>query len=574
MLSSPAGYLLFLISVALLFFSSSLQNSFHLDDFHTILNNDQVHSAHFTRFLAGEGFSGTTGVYGYRPLTVFLNDLNYQFGGARPVAYHILNLLLHIFSSWLICAIAHLIFNNPQVGWLAGTLYLVHPANNELVNYISSRSTSLATVFYLLAFLAWLKYRRMEAGGRFWLFLSFVAFLGALLSKEISVTFPVIILLFDGLQRKTNRPSKKEFLVYGFFIFMTLIYLAVRHLAMSAGSPDLSAMLSSDSSSGRLAGLWHLTEAGFSLLWGYAGLYLFPHALTIDHLLPASNGHYLFILSGIAVIAGVIFLFRKFNRPDLLFLFFWFLLNLLPVCYLASFADVAVFQENRGYLAEAGLVLLLSSGIIGFKEFMSRRIQRVSPAFWVAGLTVGTLFFLQNQARNADWKTEVTLWSSAYEQTPNSFIVNFSLGYGYLEEGEMDRAIHFLNRALNLNPPTGYPYYLYNNIGIAWFNKGKLEKAEESYGKAIQSSSFLPEARLNLGLVFLKQEKFLEAAEALSQNIDLNLEHMQLRIQAGIQMGNQGGVVPARELFKKLDAAMPDTPEYLPLKEQVKAHLS
>ena len=570
MLSSPAGYFLFLISVALLFFSSSLQNSFHLDDFHTILNNDQVHFSHFTRFLAGEGFSGTSGVAGYRPLTVFLNDLNYQIGGDRPAAYHILNLLLHIFSSWLVCAIALALFNNPQIGWLAGFLYLIHPANNELVNYISSRSTALATMFYLLAFLAWLKYRRMEQVGQSWLFLSFVSFSGSLLSKEISVTFPILILLFDGLHWKQNRPSRKDFLVYAFFVLMGLSYLAVRHWAMVPGFGDSSAMVSSGYASGRLAGLWNMTGIGFSLIWGYGGLYLFPHALTIDHPLPAFSAFLIF--SGIAVIAGTIYICRKLNRPDLLFLFLWFLLNLLPVCYLASFATVSVFQENRGYLSEAGLILLLSSGIIVFQEFLSRRIQRISPAFWVAGLTIGALFFLQNQARNADWKTEVTLWSSAYEQTPDSFIVNFSLGYGYLEEGEMDRAIHFLNRALMLNPPTGYPYYLYNNIGIAWFDKGDLEKAEESYRKAIQSSAFLPEAHLNLGLVYLKQGKLTEAAEALSQNIDLNLEHMKLRIQAGIQMENQGGLIPARELFQKLDAAMPDTPEYLPLKEQIKPH--
>src|SRR3970040_2142661 len=75
----------------------------------------------------------------------------------------------------------------------SGLIFLVHPFNSEVVNYITARSSVMCTFFYLLAFWVWIRYRLR---GTYYI-ASLLFFILAILTKEIAITIPVILWLYD-----------------------------------------------------------------------------------------------------------------------------------------------------------------------------------------------------------------------------------------------------------------------------------------------------------------------------------------------------------------------------------------
>src|SRR5581483_4502527 len=112
---------LLLIGGVLLAFGASLGSGFHLDDY-AILANPGVRAA-----LASP-----------QPLTNVTFWLNYQVGGADPLGYHALNLLLHIGA--VLLAFECLRRAIPErAAWIAAALFAVHPLQAETVDYVSAR---------------------------------------------------------------------------------------------------------------------------------------------------------------------------------------------------------------------------------------------------------------------------------------------------------------------------------------------------------------------------------------------------------------------------------------------------
>ena len=88
----------------------------------------------------------------YRPILLLTYCINYALGGYDVIGYHIFNVLIHICNSLLLRAVVIGLGYSSGAGLLAGVLFVVHPLTTEPVNYISSRSDSLAAMFYLGAF--------------------------------------------------------------------------------------------------------------------------------------------------------------------------------------------------------------------------------------------------------------------------------------------------------------------------------------------------------------------------------------------------------------------------------------
>src|SRR5260370_39704101 len=78
-----------LISIAggLIAFGASIASGFHFDDY-ALLTDPLITSP--------SGWWKCWGWLQTRPLTWFTFWLNYQLGGASPVGYHIVNVLLHL----------------------------------------------------------------------------------------------------------------------------------------------------------------------------------------------------------------------------------------------------------------------------------------------------------------------------------------------------------------------------------------------------------------------------------------------------------------------------------------------
>ena len=130
----------------------------------------------------------------YIPLTFFTYQINYLIGGMSPFVYHLTNIVLNAGNALLVTGIAYLLLKrNRTAALLTGLLFAVHPLHTEAVAWISARKDILSAFFFLIATLLFLLHEEHPTRKRYTGML--IAFLCALLSKVIAVTFPVVMLV-------------------------------------------------------------------------------------------------------------------------------------------------------------------------------------------------------------------------------------------------------------------------------------------------------------------------------------------------------------------------------------------
>ena len=160
-----------------------------------------------------------------RPLVNLALAINYHFGRLDPVGYHVFNLVVHVLSALLLLGIVRRTLRLEYFGgrfddvaeWLAlavALLWAEHPLQTETVIYITQRTELMVGFFYLATLYGSLRYwtAASPAGRKTWLVLSTLACLAGMASKEVMVTAPALVLLFErtflaGSFRKALRQS-------------------------------------------------------------------------------------------------------------------------------------------------------------------------------------------------------------------------------------------------------------------------------------------------------------------------------------------------------------------------------
>jgi hypothetical protein len=183
---------------------------FVFDDDTSIVNNPVIRNLE-NFFLNGTG-------YGYNPrrfIGYLSVALNYRIGGLDVTGYHIFNLAVHIASACLVYAFVRLTLQTPFFGarnsglgglllLLAALLFVAHPVQTQAVTYIIQRLASVATLFYLLSLVLYARGRLFQvsaepARGKAALLhiAAFVAAALAMRTKEIAITFPIVVALYE-----------------------------------------------------------------------------------------------------------------------------------------------------------------------------------------------------------------------------------------------------------------------------------------------------------------------------------------------------------------------------------------
>jgi hypothetical protein len=86
--------------IAFLIYFSSINSSFHFDDFgNFVLNSDTMVTELSLSTLKK---ASLTKVSGLRPVSYFSFGLNYYFSGLNTTSYHVINVMIHIINAYLI----------------------------------------------------------------------------------------------------------------------------------------------------------------------------------------------------------------------------------------------------------------------------------------------------------------------------------------------------------------------------------------------------------------------------------------------------------------------------------------
>ncbi len=466
--------ILVLLLLALVAFGGSLAGSFHFDDY-SLFADPAVASA-------GGGLS-VWEIARTRPLTYFTFWLNYVLGGKDPVAYHAVNLALHLGAVWLVFDVLRRVMPKPAALAAAG-IFAVHPIQTEAVNYVFARSSVLMTVFCLLCLRDWLMGNRWRAVA--W-------FAVALLAKEECVALPFLLLLLYLSISRNAEELKQIWAMFGLAVLA-----GIRTLFSVAVTPGAGV--------GTQAGMTpvqYLGTQGLSIL-RYLRLLVVPWGFTVDADLPGSANW----IAWFGIIALCTLALRWFSRARAGFWFIGGMVLLLPSSSVLAAADLAA--DRRMYLPMIGFAAALGLLLVR----LPRPVVPVVCAFLCA------LSFVRTET----WKTEQSLWSDAVAKAPNKVRPKVQLarvstpvdaislleqakniapedpqiasemGRVYVEAGRPELALREFGRQLALTPND--PRALVNRA-VALLLLGQTDVAKQDLQKALKAEPCLYEARLN-----------------------------------------------------------------------------
>jgi tetratricopeptide (TPR) repeat protein len=494
--------------LATLIYSNTFFASFQYDDESNIIKNVRIRTLSDFWNDAGRQFAGS------RDIGLFTFALNYSVGGLDVFGYHLVNLVIHIANGWLVYALVSLLARTPGmqpstlvwspervrgVALTTALLFVAHPIQTQAVTYIVQRFTSLATLFYLLAVVCYLRWRLTDPTDRIryaWYWSAVGATILAMKTKEISFTLPFMVLLVEGV---CFRGTVRERLAA---LAPFLLTLPIIPLAFSGALGDTEVGLTRETTAiSRLS--YFATQ--LPVVVTYLRLLAVPIHQTLDHEYPiysslvdpavALSGALLLGLLGAAIV--LIVRSQNFRLSGLGLL--WFFLALSVESSIIPIRDVLV--EHRLYLPSVGFLLAVSGAVVG-------RFPRWKQAVAVTIGLVIVLLACATYQRNRVWKDEVTLWTDVVAKSPSKPRPRNNLGNAYLKQGRYPDAVREFLTAIELRPDFAEAH---NNLCIVYTRQGRFDEAMTECGAAVQLSPKLAEARANLGNVYFKQGMFAAA---------------------------------------------------------------
>ncbi|MFZ5863495.1 MAG: tetratricopeptide repeat protein [Nitrospirota bacterium] len=518
-------------SLAILVYVESLSGPFQYDDWLTV---------------AAKPASGAPAQHaadsadGFRPVTAASHAIDRAWTALAPnlaeygpaAGHHLTAVALHALAAVLVWWMARLWWADDLAAAAAGVVFAVHPFNAEAVNYISARSSVLSACAELLALGAYTAWRRR--GGRWWHAASLVGAALALGAKESALTIPVLLWLIDATvisPRDSWRDRAGRLWPWGALV---AVYAVARWFAVSdvSGGADYSA---GDRVAALATGVWIIGLAARDFWW--------PMWLSVEHGVEPLHGVAGWVvLAGAAAACGVLLIARRRGRAGAdggqwaVFSLAWWTAAAFPVLALPFITHVALYLENRFYLAAAGFTLF--AGRVAASGWRAVALRAGVPVS--AGLALAVVLGLGalSHARTTVWQSEIALWRDATAKAPRSALAHAMLGAAYLDQNRPDLAVEPLERATRLDPR--YPLAA-TNLGAAYVGVDRWGDAIAQFQSALAVDPDYHQARRNLALAYQQAGQW---AEAIAQYEALALragedDDVRLRIGAlALQMGD------------------------------------
>jgi Tfp pilus assembly protein PilF len=539
-----------LVVLTLVAYFPALEGSFVWDDDEYVSNNANL------RTLPGllRMWTEPTSTPQYYPLVFSTFWVEYHLWGLQPAGYHFDNVLLHGLNA-VLCWLVLRRLNVPGA-WVVGAVFALHPVHVESVAWVSERKNDLSTLLYGAALLAYLRFSPPEkegpvSGGWSWYLLALGLYLGALLSKTVTCSFPAAVLLL--LWWKRGKLLRRDLLLLAPFFAAGLAFAFVtvwveRHHVGARGEEWA------------LTGLDRVLVAGRAL-WFYASKLAYPTELTFIYprweIDAAVWWQYLYPAGAAAVILGLWLLRGRLGRGPLAAVLF-FAGTLVPAL---GFFDVypmrySFVADHFQYLASAGLLALgVATGVRTLDRLAPRRTWAQPVGAALVLLLLGTQTWLQSRV----YADPETLWTDTLRKNPGSWMAHNNLGMVLVRKDEVATAVQHYRDSLALNPRNVEAHY---NLGVALTRQRKLPEAAEQYAAALEIKPDYAPAHLNLGWVLLEQGKPAEALPHLRTFLEKNPQSALGYCDVGRALAEQGQPEEALTAYRRAVELEPANPGY------------
>lgn len=541
-----------LVAAVIAVYANTLTAPFLFDDAGAVLNNPTIRRlASAAIFQPPADGSTTTG----RPLVNASLAVNYAISGIQPWSYHALNLLLHAASALALFGIVRRAAVSPflrrdwkpaspsqgraipsadGVAFAVALLWAVHPLNTESVACVAQRTEVLGGLFYFLTLFAFTRAVERVPDGRRWLAASVAfAFLGVA-SKEIVVTAPLVVVLYDrtfvsGSFAEGWRRHGRYYLV----LVSSWLLLAVL-LAGGGGSRGVSAGFGLGVSS------WSYLLKQAEALVLYLKLAVWPHPLVLDYgtAVTASLADVAWQSALIVLLlAGVVWALVR--RPVIGFLGAWFFIILSPSSSVVPLV-AQTMAEHRMYLPLAALVALAAAGVRQLFGVRSAALIGIAAVTALCALTV---------VRNRVFGDELLVWQANVAASPLAARGHNNFARVLQQRGRTEEANAEYAQALRLQPEYVSAHY---NWGSLLLQQGNYEAAVRQLGEAVRLAPGFVDARVNLGTAWLRAGRTDEAITELQRAVELQPDAVDARYNLAMALEVKGRGEEAAALFRQV----------------------
>ena len=539
----------------------------------------------------------------YRPASLILFAIEWQFFPHNPHISHLVNVLLYSITCFLLFLLLCQIFQKQNLifPFVCALLYTTHPIHTEVVNNIKSCDEILCFLFGILSLYLILKY--VSNKSLLHLILGSISYFLSLISKETGIAFLLIIPLTIFVFADSN--AKKTALLILFILSISILYFIIRMEVLkfvSMDAPDaylFNSLISAPDFISREC-------TAFYVLLRYIILLIFPHPLTCDynfsqikiHMLSDPISIFALIINfGIGTYA--ILNIRK--KSIIAFGILFYLITLVPVSNVFLLIG-ATMAERFMYTPSLGFCIVLTYFFIKLSktEIIKSKFQNLkqfftfnSSLFIILFIFVG-LYSAKTFSRNMDWKDTATIYchdvTISENSAPAHYIYAFTLinAYSEMKDKEskkkiLEVAIHEINIAISIYPHYYDVYFklaycyseledyedaaknfeiamklthnptakLYNQLAILYGKIGQYDKAISSVDSAIKIDPNSSEAYNNKGNYLMQLNRNEDAVIDFQKANELNPANAVSFKNLGSAYANLKQYSKALECYKK-----------------------
>ncbi len=547
--------MLLLIAVGFFIYYFNIHNTLFWDDEDWIINNRFVHSfslinikAWFTKnTLAGIGLRSNY----YRPFLFFTFALNYIISGSKPFGYHLLSNLIHIANALIIFVVLQKFFKRRIVPFLTSLFFLVHPLQTEAITYISGRGDPLYVFFSLVSLWLFIRIEEGVKNKRLFIFLSLLSLVLGLLSREVAIVFPPLLVLFYVAfisKDKFWAALKKAFVKTWPYFAVTIVYGILRLTVLNF----INTLNFYTNHNVYADNLYVRIFTFFKVLSVYLGLLFAPVRLHMERGMDPQLTFWhlsvwLSFVGIIALIAWILFLYRrdyKNNEREAGSSEFrvwllgagWFFIALAPVSGITPIN--ALLYEHWLYLPLVGFFLIVSFYIERLINLLKNK-GKVFYYYLFLVLLCVYFAFLSGQSirRNIIWGKPIDFFRDILRYEPDSVRINNNLGNLYFDKGDVKDAQYYYEKAVETEDIFPQPHF---NLGSILQSQGDIFGAVKEYEKAIAIDPNFYYPYPNLISIYARNGDFDKASKYVMKFNDLKPNDPRILYNAAIIISAKG----------------------------------
>jgi len=510
-----------MLLLTLITYLNHFDNTFHFDDFHTIVNNANIRTLKNTPrfFTDGSTSSILPQNQAYRPVTVLSLAIDYWLAGDYyPSYFQTPTFILFLLQGVLMVFLFKKVFDrsfilgpNAYIALIAVTWYMLHPANAETVNYIIARTDVQSTLFVLLGLVL---YIFSPFCRKTWLYLVAVG-IGALCKPPAVMFAPILffyILFFEEKIGLNEVFKKKRFkAILGVFVktLPSILFCAAMYVLTDRMTPKTW-------EPGGASVMQYLITQPFVILH-YFGEFFLPTSLSADtdwKLLPSVWDIRFFAGCAfiIAMLVIAVYTSKKTRLRPISFGIIWFFLALVPTSSIVPLAEV--LNDHRMYFPFIGLVMSIGWALgllyVKYSAAIKKELIFTVIAALLAAYAWGTW------QRNIVWHSEESLWKDVTKKSPGNGRGMMNYALALYSSSDFYGAEKYLKLAEKITPEYAP---VYTNLGLVKENEGDMALAENYYKAGVKLGSNYPDPLTFYGRFLIKQWRFTEAAPLLQKAI-------------------------------------------------------